>query len=332
MIKSFLKNKIIKLLEGASGAKLSEFNDLKNNIDDLKKILLLESNTAGYKTSMQVLPPVHEILDNNTFNLEIYSEQNKMAYQLIQDSYPLAFEQDTKSIPLPEDREGYYDDRHLEYWVSGFSEYMNVNKSCQRLEIELRGATILDIGCSSGRFLRHIVSQCENASIYGCDVNVKTIHWLNTYFGDKIFTFQNTAIASLPFQDNNFEVITAFSVFTHIWHSIDAWILELYRIIKSGGLVYITVQTETTWKNMKKNNYVIYQNLKKYYPEAFNEDSTFEDSVEIIKPPGSVNAYNAQVFISRSYIRKKWGNLFKVVDILEKHSEYQDVILLQKTV
>ena len=298
---------------------------------DCKNLLFLENNCHYKKHTRKVLPNISTILKNaKTKEIEICSLQNQRAFELLNQSFQSACSEDTKPTPLPEDREGYYDDRHLEYWLSGFHDYIQVKKACQNSGIDLSKSSLLDIGCSSGRFLRHVYNQCPEASIYGCDINIRTIDWLDTYFGDRIFTFQNTCIASLPFRDGFFDVITAFSVFTHIWHSIDTWLLEIHRILKKNGLFYVTIQSEQTWANMKKNKYSIFDTLKKNYSDHFDEKDTFEERIKIFKPYNSINSYNAQVFISTSHIKKKWSKLFKITDLIATGHGYQDCVVMQK--
>jgi hypothetical protein len=43
--------------------------------------------------------------------------------------------------------------------------------------------------------------------------------------------------------------VTAFSVFTHINEPEIAWLLELRRILKIGGIACNSVHDEATWQN-----------------------------------------------------------------------------------
>ena len=48
--------------------------------------------------------------------------------------------------------------------------------------------------------------------------------------------FLNGFVPTLPIPDQHFDVITAFSVFTHIDELESSWLLELRRVLKPGGL------------------------------------------------------------------------------------------------
>jgi ubiquinone/menaquinone biosynthesis C-methylase UbiE len=62
---------------------------------------------------------------------------------------------------------------------------------------------------------------------------------------------QITSIPHLPFEDNTFNLVSAFSVFTHIEAFETAWLMELKRILKPGGLAWITIHSENTWREME---------------------------------------------------------------------------------
>jgi SAM-dependent methyltransferase len=55
-----------------------------------------------------------------------------------------------------------------------------------------------------------------------------------------------TTAPHLPFEDGYFDLIYAGSVFTHIADLADAWFLELKRIVRPGGRLYITVHDKHT--------------------------------------------------------------------------------------
>ena len=83
---------------------------------------------------------------------------------------------------------------------------------------------------------------------------------------------------------------------------------------------------------MKKNKYNIFYTLKNHYSDHFNsnEEGTFEEKIKIIKPDNSVDAYNAQIFISTSHIKNKWSKLFNLIDIIPTNHGYQDCVVMQK--
>jgi ubiquinone/menaquinone biosynthesis C-methylase UbiE len=55
-----------------------------------------------------------------------------------------------------------------------------------------------------------------------------------------------TTLPHVPYEDNYFDLIYAGSVFTHIADLADAWLLELKRILRPGGMLYVTVHDDHT--------------------------------------------------------------------------------------
>jgi SAM-dependent methyltransferase len=94
--------------------------------------------------------------------------------------------------------------------------------------------TILDFGCGCGRVARHWHS-LRHAKLFGTDYDVGMIEWCrrNLPFGQ--FDV-NRLSPPLTYQDGAFDLVYAFSVFTHLTEDLQvAWIQELTRILKPGG-------------------------------------------------------------------------------------------------
>jgi SAM-dependent methyltransferase len=101
-------------------------------------------------------------------------------------------------------------------------------------------SAILDWGCGCGRMTRWW-ADLANTEIHGCDYNKELVAWCaaNLPFAQA----QRTDLEPpLPYPDAAFDLVYAFSVFTHL--SIDlaeAWLTELKRIVKPGGFVWFTL-------------------------------------------------------------------------------------------
>jgi ubiquinone/menaquinone biosynthesis C-methylase UbiE len=101
---------------------------------------------------------------------------------------------------------------------------------------------VLDWGCGPGRLIRHMPRLLANRypKIYGTDYNTKTISWCRSVLKDIIFE-QNQLVPPLVFQSNFFNAIYGLSVLTHLSEATHfAWIDELNRILKPGGILIIT--------------------------------------------------------------------------------------------
>jgi len=150
--------------------------------------------------------------------------------------------------PLPEcsNREDYFGDNHLAYWLSGYRDY---RKTLAALPDGLVGGRYFDFGGSTGRVFRHFAFQSDAWDVWSSDFKINSVEWNLRHFPTTIKTLLNTSSPSLPLPDGYFDLVTAFSVFTHINEPEIAWMLELRRILKVGGIACISIHDEATWQN-----------------------------------------------------------------------------------
>jgi SAM-dependent methyltransferase len=99
--------------------------------------------------------------------------------------------------------------------------------------------SILDFGCGCGRVLRHWHS-LPDTRVCGVDYNPSLVAWCkaNLPFAEVRI---NQLAPPLPYDDNEFDLVYALSVFTHLTEDLQsAWIKELSRVVKPGGFLVIS--------------------------------------------------------------------------------------------
>ena len=143
--------------------------------------------------------------------------------------------------------------------------------NCLKKHIDLKNKKILDWGCGPGRIIRHLPDIIGNGcKYYGTDYNKRSIDWCIKNLKGMNF-YQNSLTAKLPYPDNFFDVIYGISIFTHLSESLHySWYNEVYRILKPGGIMYLTTQgnnykvklTNSELKKYNDNNLIIRGNVK----------------------------------------------------------------------
>lgn len=116
----------------------------------------------------------------------------------------------------------------------------------------LPGEKILEFGCSAGRLIRHLEKEATSAECWGVDLHSAAIHWAQAHMSPPFNFCLTTTVPHLPFEDNYFGLIFAGSVWTHIGELDDAWLLEMRRILRPGGRIYITISDQNTLSEVER--------------------------------------------------------------------------------
>jgi SAM-dependent methyltransferase len=102
---------------------------------------------------------------------------------------------------------------------------------------------LLDWGCGCGRVLRHW-SLLRATRVHGCDIDARMIAWCadNLPFA----AVRVTALEPpLPYDDDTFGLVYAFSVFTHLSEDLQhAWIADCRRVVAPGGFLLLSTLGE----------------------------------------------------------------------------------------
>lgn len=245
-------------------------------------------------------------------------------------------EKDPWPIPATEDREAYHGDRHLEWWCSGLLSVLEIERLYQKYSQPIKDNDVFfELGCSTGRILRHAAFQSAcKLKTWGCDINARSVDWVQQFLPKNLVVFQNTALPTLPLPDNSVDIITGCSIFTHIDDLESAWLMELSRILKPTGIAFVTIMSEKYWA--KLNDSPQYTWVKPMLLSAHCEYPLASDSFEKPMPakritlswPGSV--YNTTIFHHSDYIHGCWGRYVDILDIMEQGIDIQDLVIFRK--
>ncbi len=108
--------------------------------------------------------------------------------------------------------------------------------------VDLQRATILDWGCGPARVVRHLPDLLPEARIIGSDYNRETIEWCRAHIQGVDFRL-NGLQPPLDLPAASVDAAYALSVLTHLSEASHlAWMDELLRVIRPGGLLLLTTQ------------------------------------------------------------------------------------------
>lgn len=249
----------------------------------------------------------------------------KLQALLARDDIRTAIESDTAPLPTPSAREGYFGDRHLEYWLSGYDE-MEMATTLTGFS-RVRASRLLDFGGASGRTARHALRMFPGSAIHLCDLNPQHVECAQSAFGGALAAFQNTAAPSLPFEAGYFDCITAFSVFTHIHHRDLTWLLELRRCVRPGGTIYLTLHDENTWRMLPETILAPVCLAIPAFREYYEASPVLTERCAIYY--NGTDEYSCNAFVPQSYIEAHWAPHFKSWKLFPLGHGHQTALLLE---
>jgi SAM-dependent methyltransferase len=237
-------------------------------------------------------------------------------------------------IPHLDDREGYYVGNHGNYWASGLRDRANALAWFDRVSGDVP-RRVLELGAASGRVIRHFAAQDERCHAWATDIDGQHVEWIAEHLGDLVTPLHTTALPILPLRDSSFDLVLAYSVFTHIDALETSWLAEVRRVLRPGGMALLTIHTERSWELLQPG-LGLYHALLDLAPNI-HEMHIDADVLAAPMPaprvalswPATADVYNSVVFHSRDHVTRRWGRLFDVVDIIDEASEYQAVVLLR---
>ncbi len=159
-----------------------------------------------------------------------------------------------------------------------------------------KGKRTLDFGCGSGRIIRNFLPETDVAEFWGCDIDQPSIDWLKSHLEPPFNFFTTDEEAALPQEDGFFDLIYAFSVYTHFTDNWAGWMLEHHRVLADGGLLLLSFLGEGMSEAL--------------IGEPWDEDRTGMNPLLYGYPweLGGPVAFN-----SEWWIRAHWGRAFEIL-------------------
>ncbi len=185
------------------------------------------------------------------------------------------------------------------------------------------GLQVLDWGCGHGRVTRHFIENWPEAHISGTDIDPENIEWCQKHLPGGTFDLA-PLLPPLGAPDGSYDLIVGLSVMTHLTAKVqEAWINEINRLLKPGGLALITFggyaaaafasahQSPSWWRDWQENG--------------------FDDTLLDPALGGRIDdpTYYRVTHQSPPHTRAAWSRVMTVEDIKSQAFGYQDVAVLR---
>lgn len=247
---------------------------------------------------------------------------------------------DSTPVPAPPDREHYYAASDLAYWLSGLADLALVLDAVHRHGDGGRRAALLDLGCASGRVVRHVPALAPGLAAFGVDIGLTGVAWARRWLPPAITVAQGTVLPHLPFADGELDVVYAGSVFTHIGDFEEAWLLELRRVLRPGGIAVLTIHPERIWAEARDPEHVLAR-IVTGAPHRLDPlgvepvtAAVFEQPMPAPRVVFTQTTYpvnNVNVVHADAWIADRWSRAFELVErVPGGHDEHQDALVLRR--
>jgi SAM-dependent methyltransferase len=109
-----------------------------------------------------------------------------------------------------------------------------------------RGGTVLDIGTNTGDFARRVADRLGAERVVGVELIEEHAAKARARGFEVVCANVDDG---LPFADGEFDTVHANQVIEHVRHS-DAFLREVRRVLKPGGLALISTNNLSSWHNV----------------------------------------------------------------------------------
>lgn len=178
---------------------------------------------------------------------------------------------------------------------------------------------ILDWDCGCARVIAQLMKFVPAENLAGCDIDAEAVAWDCENVPGPTFTH----LAPYPptvYDPQSFDVIYGISVMTHLAEETQfLWLKELQRIARPNAIIALSVMGE----NLRKSN------MPASLTGEFAEKgfAAFVPNYSDFLTEFSHPEYYLEAFHSPSYIARRWGKYFEVLEYVE--TKHQDIVILR---
>jgi SAM-dependent methyltransferase len=199
---------------------------------------------------------------------------------------------------------------------------------------------IADWGAGSGRVLAHVDEIRGGVDgLAACDVDAEAIAWLREALPG-VDARVNGFEPPLPFEADRFDLLYSISILTHLDEPAqDAWLEEIRRVVKPGGLAIVSVNGESPYRETRGGTHPAALSpglLKRLRARGDLADEGFVFEAYDIgggeqgQFPGITGSYGL-TFQDPGRVRDRWSRWFDIVEHQDRAvSRFQDLVVMRR--
>lgn len=216
--------------------------------------------------------------------------------------------------------------------------YTHVKSVCAAHGMPLRpGSRILDFGVSWGRILRFFLKDVDADTLHGVDVSAKFLDAARAA-GVPGKLDQIEPLGRLPYEDGTFDLVFAYSVFTHLPENVqDHWLADISRTLKPGGLLIATVEPPrfldfflSVDPEDGKTHPWHAAMARKIRADAGMKTRLADSGFLYIPSRDGVDETYGDCVMTPAYAREHWGRYLEVVEFLDDPKRFWQAVVVAR--
>ena len=186
------------------------------------------------------------------------------------------------------------------------------------------GGAVLDWGVGHGRVLRHMPLAGMTGPLHGVDIDPDNIAWARDHL-KSLDMRVGPLMPPSPYEDDSFDLVYGISVMTHLTrHVQEAWLAEIARILKPGGVAMLTFSGDAA---VAFQSYSLAPDwLAVYLETGAGPDLPDNSLVGVIEDP----SYYKNVYLTADRAAELCGRYLEVAGVHPCMFGYQDLMVLRK--
>jgi SAM-dependent methyltransferase len=203
-----------------------------------------------------------------------------------------------------------------------------------------RSTRLLDFGCGWGRHYRFFLKDVPPQNLLGIDCDASFIEICKQTIPMGCFRL-TSPYPPAGLAEASFDIIYAYSVFSHLNEAIGlAWIEELTRALKPGGLIVVTTHArslveacETYRRNPELQTSAWHRTLaRKGFRDVEAALASYERGDFLYAATGGGGVRTADIYgeavLSRSYVTRMWTRELQLVDFVDDPQRLPQVLIV----
>ncbi len=238
---------------------------------------------------------------------------------------------DERDLPVPPPKLwASFEESEAEFLASGRADVAIMREMLRSSDYPIENARrILDFGCAAGRMTRWLADLSDGREIWGADVSGRCISWCSQHLSPPFSFVTTTTFPHLPFPDEWFDVVVAGSVFSNLAALEMAWLLEIRRVLASGGRFYATINDRNSIARIMSfpPGHKLY-----WFRELLTRAERDSGFVEKSWATFSINPGTraVHVFHDVAFLPATWGRIFNLRGVREDAQLFQTGVLFER--